>query len=195
MWWCKQRAAWGRLTPAWGRLARLAVVLAAAGLTAGCFQPLYGTQPSAATDSVRDKLQQIDVPIIPAPKGQTAARVAVALRNSLQYGLNGAAGANAPTYTLKVGVAVTQLSVIVDITSGRPDAQVASVIANYQLIEIATGKTVLSDSTFAHVDYDIPGAAQRFAKQRAERDAEDRATEVVSDTIKNRLASYFVAGT
>jgi LPS-assembly lipoprotein len=175
MWWCKRSA--------WGRLARLAVVLAAAGLTAGCFQPLLGTQPSAATDSVRDKLQQIDVPVIPAAKGQTVARIAVALRNSLQYGLNGAAGANAPTYTLKVNVGVTNLSIIVDITSGRPDAQVASVIANYQLIEIATGKVVLSDSTFAHVDYDIPGAAQRFA------------TEVVSDAIRNRLASYFVAGT
>ena len=195
MWWCKRNAAWGRLAPAWGLAARLAVVLAAAGLTAGCFQPLYGTQPSVATDSVRDKLAQIDVPVIPAPKGQSASRVAVGLRNSLQYSLNGAAGANAPTYTLKVFVAVTGLSVIVDVTSGRPDAQVASVIANYQLIEMATGKVVLTDSTFAHVDYDIPGAAQRFAKQRAQRDAEDRATEVVSETIKNRLASYFVAGT
>jgi LPS-assembly lipoprotein len=188
MWWCKQSVAWGHV-------ARLAIVLAAAGLTAGCFQPLYGTQPSAATESVRDKLQQIDVPVIVAPKGQAVSRVAVALRNSLQYGLNGAGGANAPTYTLKVNVAVTGLSVIVDVTSGRPDAQVASVIANYQLIEIATGKAVLSDSTFSHVDYDIPGAAQRFAKQRAQRDAEDRATEVISDSIKNRLASYFVAGT
>ena len=188
MWWCKRSAAWRRA-------AAVAVVLGAAGLTAGCFQPLLGTQPSAATDSVRDKLQQIDVPVIPAPKGQSVARVAVALRNSLQYGLNGAAGANAPTYTLKVFVAVTALSVVVDITSGRPDAQVASIIASYQLVEIATGKTVMSDTTFAHVDYDIPGAAQRFAAQRAQRDAENRATEVVSDTIRNRLASYFVAGT
>src|SRR5580700_2090831 len=195
MWWFKRNAAWGRLAPAWGRVARLAIVLAAAGLTAGCFQPLYGTQPSAATDSVRDKLAQVDVPTIPAPKGQPAARIAVELRNSLQYGLNGAAGANAPTYTLKVNVAVSALSVIVDITSGRPDAQVASIQASYQLIEMATGKTVLTDSTFAHVDYDIPGAAQRFAAQRAQRDAEDRATEVVSDAIRNRLTSYFVAGT
>ena len=122
-------------------------------------------------------------------------RIAVALRNSLQYGLNGAAGANAPTYTLKVGVGVTNLSVIVDITSGRPDAQVASVIANYQLIEMATGKVVLSDSTFAHVDYDIPGSQQRFAGQRAHRDAEDHAVQVVAEAIRNRLASYFVAGT
>jgi LPS-assembly lipoprotein len=188
MWWFERSAAWRRA-------AAVAVVLAAAGLTAGCFEPLYGTRPSVATESVRDKLAQIDVPVIVVPKGQAVSRIAVGLRNSLQYGLNGAAGANAPTYTLKVGVAVTTLSVVVDITSGRPDAQVASVIANYQLIEMATGKVVLSDQTFAHVDYDIPGAAQRFAKQRAERDAEDRATEVVSDTIRNRLASYFVAGT
>ena len=125
MWWFKQRATSGRL-------ARLAVVLAAASLTAGCFEPLYGTHASSvATETVRDKLAQIDVPVIPAPKGQPAARLAVALRNSLQYGLNGAAGANAPTYTLRIGVATTQLSVIVDITSGRPDAQVDSVIANY----------------------------------------------------------------
>src|SRR6202140_3087046 len=138
MWWFERNAAWRRA-------AAVAVVLGAAGLTAGCFQPLLGTQPSAATDSVRDKLAQIDVPVIPAPKGQPAARVAVALRNSLQYGLNGAAGANAPTYTLKVGVATSQLSVVVDITSGRPDAQVDTVIAYYQLIEIATGKVVLAD--------------------------------------------------
>src|SRR6202051_872718 len=188
MWWCKRNAAWRRA-------AAVAVVLGAAGLTAGCFQPLLGTQPSAATDSVRDQLQQIDVPGTRVPEGQEGSRITLALRNSLQYGLNGAAGANAPTYTLKVNVGVTTLSIIVDITSGRPDAQVASVTASYQLIEIATGKTVLADSTFAHVDYDIPGAAQRFAKQRAERDAEDRATEVVSDAIRNRLASYFVAGT
>lgn len=186
---------WFEHSAAWGRAARLAVVLAAASLTAGCFEPLYGTQPSVATDSVRDKLAQVDVPSIAVPKGQTVARIGVALRNSLQYGLNGAAGANAPTYTLKISLGASVLSVVVDITSGRPDAQVTSVIANYQLIEIATGKTVLADQTFAHVDYDIPGAAQRFAKQRAQRDAEDRATEVVSDAIRNRLASYFVAGT
>src|ERR1700722_5796565 len=101
MWWCERNTAWGSLAPAWGRVARLAVVLAAAGLTAGCFQPLYGTQPSVATDSVRDKLAQIDVPAIPAPKGQSAARVAVAVRKSLQYGFEGAPRAHAPAHTPK----------------------------------------------------------------------------------------------
>lgn len=186
---------WSRRYAAWAQGARLALVLAAAGLTAGCWQPLYGTNPTAGADSVRDKLAQVDIPPIPAPKGQPAARLAVSLRNSLQYALNGGAGANAPTYSLRVSVATTQLSVIVDVTSGRPDAQVDAVIASFTLVEIATGKVVLSQTTTAHVGYDIPGSAQRFAAQRAQRDAEDRATEEVSEAIRNRLASYFVAGT
>ena len=70
-----------------------------------------------------------------------------------------------------------------------------SVIAYYNLIEIATGKIVVTDTTVAHVDYDIPGREQRFAKQRAQRNAEDQATKVVAEAIRNRLASYFVAGT
>ena len=190
MWWREPRIAW--------RAARLAVGLAAASLAGGCFEPLYGEHPAAnggATETVRDQLAAVDIPAIATPKGQPAARLAVELRNALQYDLNGGAGANAPTYTLKINVGTTALSVVVDLTSGRPDAQVDSVNANYQLIEIATGKVVVKDSTFAHVDYDIPGAAQRFAAQRAQRDAEDRATQVVAEAIRNRLASYFVAGT
>jgi LPS-assembly lipoprotein len=171
-------------------------VLAAASLTGGCFEPLYGNRPATAgSESVRDKLAAVEIPVIPAPKGQPVARLAVALRNSLQYDLNGGAGANAPIYTLKINVVTTQLSVFVDITSGRPDAQVDAVIASFQLVESATNKIVLTDSTFAHVGYDIPGSAQRFAAQRAQRDAEDHATEEVAESIKNRLASYFVAGT
>jgi LPS-assembly lipoprotein len=188
MWWREQRAAL--------RAGRLAVALAAASLTGGCFEPLYGQRPDTpAAETVRDKLAEVDIPPIPVLKGQPAARLAVALRNALQYGLNGGAGANAPTYTLKVTVGTTALSVVVDLTSGRPDAQVDAVIANYQLVEVGTGKVVIKDTTFAHVDYDIPGATQRFAAQRAQRDAEDRATQVVAETIRNRLASYFVAGT
>ncbi len=67
--------------------------------------------------------------------------------------------------------------------------------ATYQLVEIATGKIVLRDTTFSHVGYDIRGSQQRFAKQRAQVDAQDRAATMVAEAIRNRLASYFVAGT
>ena len=67
--------------------------------------------------------------------------------------------------------------------------------ATYKLVEIASAKIVLVDSTFANVGYDIPGTQQRFAKQRAAVNAQDRAVNVVADAIRNRFASYFAAGT
>jgi LPS-assembly lipoprotein len=117
------------------------------------------------------------------------------MHNALEFDLRGGAGPTAPTHRLTVNVGTTQWTVVLDPTTGRPNAQIDTVVAYYNLTEIATGKTVVTDSTVAHVDYDIPGQEQRFAKQRAQRDAEDRATQVVAEMIRNRLASYFVAGT
>jgi LPS-assembly lipoprotein len=117
------------------------------------------------------------------------------MHNALEFDLHGGSGPVAPTHRLVVNVGTTQWTVVINPTTGRPDAQIDSVAAYYTLAEIATGKTVVTDSTVAHVDYDIPGSEQRFAKSRAQRNAEDFATQVVAERIRNRLASYFVAGT
>jgi len=178
-----------------GLLARLGFVLAAAGLLAGCFEPLYGRNPSVGDESVRDKLAEVFIAPIPARQGTPQARLAVAVHNALQYDLNGAAGATAPTHRLLVTVKPVDVSVSLDPVTGRPTEEIGGLTASYQLIEIATGKLVLTDTTFAHVGYDIPGSQQRFAKQRALLDAQDRAATVVAEAIRNRLASYFVAGT
>jgi LPS-assembly lipoprotein len=45
------------------------------------------------------------------------------------------------------------------------------------------------------VSYERPGQAQRFARARGLRDAENRAAKLIADNIKARLASFFVAGT
>jgi LPS-assembly lipoprotein len=190
MWWLEDLQ-WRRLA----RPLRLAAVLAAAGLTAGCFEPLYGARPTPGAENVQDKFAAIDIPPITAPKGTPAERVAVAIRNALQFDLHNGGGAFAPAYQLKVNVGTTQFTPVIDPNTGRPNTQIDDVTANYQLIESATGKIVVNDHCYAHVDFDIPGSEQRFAKQRAQRDAEDRAVQVVAETIRNRLASYFVAGT
>jgi LPS-assembly lipoprotein len=189
---------WWRNDLEWRRLAwpvRLAAVVAAAGLTAGCFQPLYGARPTPGAEGVQDKFAAIEIPPIVAPKGTPAERVAVGLRNALQFNLHNGGEACAPAYQLKVTVVTSQFTVVIDPANGRPNTEIDNVSASYQLVEMATGKAVLNDSCFAHVDFDIPGSEQRFAKQRAQRDAEDHAVQVVADTIRNRLASYFVAGT
>jgi len=189
MWWCEPRRNARRLV-------RLAIVLAAAGLTAGCWEPLYGTGPALTTEGVQAKFAATEIKPIAAPKGTPTERVAVGMFNTLQFDLhNGAGHANAPIYRLNVSVGSSQFTAVVDPSSGRPDAQIEAVSANYQLVEIATGKTVVSDHTLAHVDYDVPGPQQRFASQRARRNAEDHAITMAAEAIRNRLASYFVAGT
>lgn len=186
MWWLRHRAASGF---------RIAFVLGAAGLVAGCWQPLMGSTPGVSGDSVKDKLAEVQIAPIPTHQGTPQARVAVGMHNALQFDLNGGAGASAPTHRLDLTVAPTGFTVLVDPTSGRPTAQVGGVVANYQLVEIATGKVVLKDTATANIDYDVPGQEQRFAVQRAQRDAEDRAVQSAAEAIRNRLASYFVAGT
>ena len=188
MWWRDFRQRWA-LT----RASRLAVVLAAAGLSAGCWQPLYGAHPGG--EGVQDKFAAVDIAPIKVPQGTPTERVAVGMYNALRFDLHNG-GSPAPTvYVLKVSVGSTYYTAYVDPTTGRPDTQIQIVVASYQLVELATGKMVVNDTAWTRVDYDIPGSQQRFAGQRAKRDAEDRAIQVAADAIRNRLASYFVAGT
>ena len=189
MWWHNLRQ---RRALAWP--ARLGVVLAAAGLTAGCWQPLYGAR-SPGGEGVQDKFAAVDIRPINVPKGTPAERVAIGMRNALQFDLHNGGSPMPPAYALKVAVGTSQYTSYVDPTTGRPDTQIETVIATYELVEIATDKPVVNDMAVARVDYDIPGSQQRFAGQRALRNAEDRAIQVVADAIRNRLASYFVAGT
>jgi LPS-assembly lipoprotein len=178
------------------RFARIFVVLALAGLTAGCFQPLYAERPTpAGVTGVAYRLSSVDVPSIDAPSGSRLARVSVGVRDELIYDLTGGAGGASPLYRLNVRLAATQLQVIVDINTARPDINNYGIDANYTLTEIATGKPVVRGNTFARVSYNIPGQQQRFAGERGLRDAEDRAAKEIAENIRNRLASHFAAGT
>jgi len=175
--------------------ARLGTVLTLGLLTAACFQPLYSRESAPAGDSVRDKMAAVEVVNIPARNGTPDARLAVSLRNALMFNLNNGAAPSLPTHRLQITLSSGVITVIVDVSSGRPDTQVETLNATFTLTEIATKKVVLTTSTFARASFDIPGSAQRFARQRAGRDAEDRAVTLIADNIRNRLASFFVAGT
>jgi LPS-assembly lipoprotein len=177
------------------RVLRLAGAMALAGLTAGCFQPLYGDGSIGGNSNIRDKLASIGVSQISAPSGTSLARIGVHLRNQLIYGLTGGGDALNPAYKLDVRVTAAQRQIIVDIDSGRPEVMNYGLIANYTMIEVATGRQVLASTATSQVSYNIPGQEQRFAGARGLRDAENRAADVLARSINARLASYFVAGT
>lgn len=176
-------------------LVRVACVAALGAMAGGCFQPLYGEHTFTAAPAIGPALAGVDVTPITAPSGTSEARVAVEVRNQLLFNLTGGAAAPPPTHRLMIRMAASRLSVIVDINSGRPDVEDYGLNVNYSLMEIKTGRTVLTSDTYARVSYDIPGQEQRFARARGLRDAENRAAKLIADNVKARLASYFVAGT
>jgi LPS-assembly lipoprotein len=173
---------------------RLAAVVAMAALTAGCFQPMYAEHTDGTPD-LRDKLLGVEVPPVDKPNGSREARIGVEIRNALAFKLYGNATGMPPTHRLVLRFTTAKSSLMVDQTTGLPTSENYGIDAQYNLIEIATNKSVMTGSTFARVSYDMPGSYQRYARSRALRDAEDRASQEIADNIQTRLAAFFVAGT
>jgi LPS-assembly lipoprotein len=177
--------------------ARLAAVFAAAGLLAGCFQPVYGERSAFGSNaSILPAMRSVDVATV-ATSGlnDRLPRVGGEVRNDLIFALTGGGGGLPATHRLNIRMTAVQQQIIVDIDSGRPDTQNYGLNVTYQLVDIATGKTVVDGYTFSRVSFNIPGQQQRFAGERGLRDAEDRTAKVIAENIRNRLASYFTAGT
>ena len=127
--------------------------------------------------------------------GTPESRIAVELRNNVIYELTGGAGSGTTSYRLGMRMKLSKAAMIVDIATGRTEAEIIGIDVYYTLTEVGTKKVVVNSQTFARVSSDVPGLQQRFAHQRAQRDAENRAAKVIAEQIRSRLASHFVAGT
>src|SRR6201996_8513057 len=163
-----------------GIAVRLLAVVALAALTAGCFQPMYA-EHTDGTPGLRDKLLTVDLPPVDKPNASREARVGVAIRHALAFKLYGNATAAPPSYKLDLKFTSSRSSLIINPNTGLPDSETYGIDAQYNLIEIATNKSVMPGTPFSHLSYDIPGSYQRFARNRAIH-------------IEVRLASYFFAG-
>jgi LPS-assembly lipoprotein len=181
----------------WRQSIRLAAVFAIAGLTAGCFQPVYGDRSAfGSSASILPAMRSVDVAnVATTGLNDRLPRVGGEVRNDLIFALTGGGGGLPATHRLNIRMSAIQQQIIVDIDSGRPDTQNYGIDANYTLVDLATGKTVVNGYTFSRVSFNIPGQQQRFAGERGLRDAEDRAAKAIAENIRNRLASYFTAGT
>jgi LPS-assembly lipoprotein len=174
--------------------ARLLAVAALAALTAGCFQPMYA-EHTDGTPALREKLQGVELPPVDKPNASRDARLGVEIRNALAFKLYGNATGMPATHRLELRFTTNRSSLMVDATTGLPTDENYGIDAQYNLIEIASNKSVMTGTTFSRVSYEIPGSYQRFARARAFRDAEDRACQEIAERIQTRLASFFSAGT
>src|SRR3990170_2046872 len=173
--------------------ARLLAVAALAALTAGCFQPMYAERADGSP-ALREKLMGVELPPVEnKPNASRDARLGVEIRNALAFKLYGNATGMPPTHRLVLRFGSTRSSLLLDPATALPSSENYGIDAQYNLIEIASNKSVMTGSTFARVSYDIPGQLQRFARSRAFRDAEDRAAREIADNIHTLLSSYFVA--
>lgn len=163
-----------------GRL-RAAALLCVVAVLAGCnVRPLYGTVGPAGP--AQEQLAAIDIE--PAKE-----RIEQVLRNELIYMFQRGGEAAPVRYNLRTIVNLSKQSVAVEELSDVPAAYLVQMTTSFALTDIATGRTLLTGSTFANASYDFSN--QRFANLRAAEEAEDRAAKVVADDIRTRIAAYF----
>jgi LPS-assembly lipoprotein len=137
----------------------------------------------------------VALPPVDKPNGSRDARLGVEIRNALAFKLYGNATGLPPTHRLVIRFTTTRSSLIIDPNTALPTSENYGIDAQFNLVDIATDKSVMTGTTFSRVTYDMPGSYQRFARSRAFRDAEDRACQEIAENIGTRIASYFSAGT
>ena len=175
---------------------RVAVVLAAAAVCAGCFQPLYGEATTPDRPGLRDALSSINVKQIDAAANTAESRLAVQIRNDLLFNFTGGGAGQSPTHELIVRISGGlggRTIISVDTQTRLPTIESYTLSTSYTLTEIATKKVVVTGNATTNVSYDTLGQ-QRFARISGMHDAERQAAKVISDNITTRMASYFVSG-
>src|ERR1700741_2314921 len=134
---------------------RLLAVAALAGLTAGCFQPMYAER-SDGTPALREKLMGVEIPPVDKPNASRDARIGVEIRNALAFKLYGNAPGMPPTHKLILRFYTSRSSLMLDPATALPSSENYGIDAQYNLVEIATNKSVMTGSTFFGGFSDIP---------------------------------------
>ncbi|MBG6174442.1 MAG: hypothetical protein RIE06_10730 [Roseibium album] len=176
------------------RRAALCSAFLAAVILSGCqIRPLYGTSTTgdfgAQSSPVAADLAAIDLESISARfANEESARV---LNNELTFRLERGAGSVEKKFRLEILVDVNNAAVGVEQFADVPSAFTITMNSTYVLSDIETDETLTTGRTFRSASYDF--SSQRFANQRALRDAQERIAKAVADDIATRLAGYFAS--
>lgn len=163
----------------------LAALLGLGLVISGCqVRPLYSTN-SPSGQALNSELSSVD--IAPAKN-----RVDQEIRNHLIFAFTGGGEAGTPLYRLEMTTKNSAADFDIEAGSGLSTAARVSLTANYRLLRLSDRSELTKGSSFFTASY--RKSAQRFANDRALRDAENRAAEQVANDIQLRLASYFASG-
>lgn len=162
----------------------IAVALAAVGLVvSGCnVRPLYGS--AVEQENVVSQLAFVDVAPVKGRVGQQ-------LRNDLLFLLHGA-GSPGDGYVVSLDPRTTTSAMIVRRVSGQPRGVTLTLLVGYELRRSSDDAVVMQDRVIRHAA--IEWSEQRFANERAEMDAENRAAREAAEEIRMRLAAFFAGG-
>lgn len=151
-------------------------------LPAACnMRPLYGSVETSAGGNVSTELASIALTV---PED----RVEQVLQNQLGFRLNGGQPLG-ERYVLDLRTETRTSSVLVRTIGGKPQARFVNVSTSYQLKQ---GDTVIDSGTLSR-QASFDWSQQRFANDRAQIDAEDRAATALADDLYALLAGHFAS--
>jgi LPS-assembly lipoprotein len=163
----------------WFDRARLAAALGLAGLTAGCFQPLYG---EAAHPGLVQAMREIEVAPVPERLGHY-------LTDDLISRMNGSGETPKPRYRLTIRLTKTTQTPTIQSQIQTADAATVTGTALFMLsrIDADKDKPLFAGSATSSAVYDR--SLQSYADLRANRDAELRVAKSLADEIELRVAA------
>tara|TARA_B100000941_G_C28412358_1_gene504172 strand:+ start:193 stop:663 length:471 start_codon:yes stop_codon:yes gene_type:complete len=151
-------------------------------IATGCgFQPLY-SHGSGNSSQVLNQLARIQVSPIESRIGQI-------LRNLLQDKLTPSGVPSSPTYRLAISLEETRsdMAILRDSTSTFAKVKMK---AQYQLINIETKGVLNSGTVTSTTVFNI--VSSEYANINAQKDARRRTVRIISETVKERLALFFL---
>ncbi|WP_208977862.1 hypothetical protein [Labrenzia sp. 011] len=174
------------------RVALCAAFGLAMTLSACQVRPLYGSgtgEFGTTSSPVTTEMAAIDLDSIDSKfANEDASRV---LYNELTYRFERGAGSPAKRYRLKILMDVGNSEVGVEQFADVPSAYTTTMNTTFVLSDINSDETLMTGRAFKSASYDF--SDQRFANQRAYRNAQERVAKAVADDIAARIAGYFAS--
>ncbi|MEP0943947.1 MAG: LPS assembly lipoprotein LptE [Rhizobiaceae bacterium] len=163
------------------QIQRLAGTVSLLFFIASCtVQPLNSTTTNqlsldGTSSSVRGVMKTISVKPVKT-------RVAQQVRNNLLFDLNGGQQEPGGQYVVSLQISSASQSLAVEGDSLSSTSTQVAVTAVYTLLDTSTGKPVSTGKRRAVASFDQ--TPQKFANERAQRDAENRAAKVVAQQLR-----------